>query len=63
MGAMATASGRARFSNQILRRPRGVIFCISPWNFPVSTPMRKICPGAGVRKCRGDGPVPTNAGA
>jgi len=44
MGAMATASGRAGFSNQILRRPRGVIFCISPWNFPISTPMRKICP-------------------
>lgn len=44
MGAMAIASGRAGFSNQILRRPRGVIFCISPWNFPISTPMRKICP-------------------
>lgn len=44
MGAMAIASGRSGFSNQILRRPRGVIFCISPWNFPISTPMRKICP-------------------
>ncbi|MBD0864870.1 MAG: aldehyde dehydrogenase [Rhodobacteraceae bacterium] len=44
MGAMAIANGRAGFSNQILRRPRGVIFCISPWNFPISTPMRKICP-------------------
>jgi len=44
MGAMAIATGRADFSNQILRRPRGVIFCISPWNFPISTPMRKICP-------------------
>ncbi|MEM6386406.1 MAG: aldehyde dehydrogenase family protein [Pseudomonadota bacterium] len=44
MGAMAIASGRTGFSNQILRRPRGVIFCISPWNFPISTPMRKICP-------------------
>lgn len=44
MGAMAIATGRAGFSNQILRRPRGVIFCISPWNFPISTPMRKICP-------------------
>ncbi len=43
-GAMAIATGRAGFSNQILRRPRGVIFCISPWNFPISTPMRKICP-------------------
>jgi len=44
MGAMAIASGRAGFANQILRRPRGLIFCISPWNFPISTPMRKICP-------------------
>ena len=44
MGAISIASGRAGFSNQILRRPRGVIFCISPWNFPISTPMRKICP-------------------
>ncbi len=44
MGAVATASGRENVSNQILRRPRGVIFCISPWNFPISTPMRKICP-------------------
>ena len=44
MGAMPIASGRAGFSNQILRRPRGVIFCVSPWNFPISTPMRKICP-------------------
>ena len=44
MGAMAIATGRAGFSNQILRRPRGVIFCVSPWNFPISTPMRKICP-------------------
>ena len=44
MGAITIANGRTNFSNQILRRPRGVIFCISPWNFPVSTPMRKICP-------------------
>jgi len=44
VGAMATATGRAGFSNQILRRPRGVVFCISPWNFPISTPMRKISP-------------------
>ena len=44
MGATAIATGRANYSNQILRRPRGVIFCISPWNFPISTPMRKICP-------------------
>ena len=37
-------TGRPNFSNQILRRPRGVIFCISPWNFPAMTPLRKICP-------------------
>ena len=43
-GAMSIASGRKGFTNQILRRPRGVIFCISPWNFPIATPMRKICP-------------------
>ncbi|MEM1370870.1 MAG: aldehyde dehydrogenase family protein [Pseudomonadota bacterium] len=44
MGATPTASGRPDFSNQILRRPRGVIFCIAPWNFPAMTPLRKICP-------------------
>ncbi|MEM9708631.1 MAG: aldehyde dehydrogenase family protein [Pseudomonadota bacterium] len=44
MGATAIATGRAGFSNQILRRPRGVIFCISPWNFPAMTPLRKMCP-------------------
>lgn len=27
-----------------LRRPRGVIAAITPWNFPVLTPMRKIAP-------------------
>ena len=44
MGAIAIASGRAGFTNQILRRPSGVIFCISPWNFPIFMPMHKICP-------------------
>lgn len=44
MGALAIATGRANFSNQILRRPRGTIFCISPWNFPAMTPLRKMCP-------------------
>lgn len=44
MTAQAISSGRVNVANQILRRPRGVIFCISPWNFPISTPMRKICP-------------------
>ncbi|WP_206080303.1 aldehyde dehydrogenase family protein [Pacificoceanicola onchidii] len=44
MGATPIADGRPNFSNQILRRPRGVIFCISPWNFPAMTPLRKMCP-------------------
>ena len=44
MGAMSIATGRPNFSNQVLRRPRGVIFCISPWNFPAMTPLRKMCP-------------------
>lgn len=44
VGGHATASGRANFTNQILRRPRGVIFCITPWNFPALTPLRKLCP-------------------
>lgn len=44
MGATPIATGRPDFSNQVLRRPRGVIFCISPWNFPAMTPLRKMCP-------------------
>ncbi|MEM6727626.1 MAG: aldehyde dehydrogenase family protein, partial [Pseudomonadota bacterium] len=44
MGATPIATGRPDFSNQVLRRPRGVIFCISPWNFPAMTPLRKLCP-------------------
>ncbi|MGH1464852.1 MAG: aldehyde dehydrogenase family protein [Cognatishimia sp.] len=44
MGALSVGTGRPGFSNQILRRPRGVIFCISPWNFPAMTPLRKLCP-------------------
>ena len=43
-GATPTGTGRADFSNLILRRPRGVIFCVSPWNFPAMTPLRKMCP-------------------
>lgn len=27
-----------------VRRPRGVVLAITPWNFPVLTPMRKIVP-------------------
>lgn len=44
MGSSPIGNGRADFSNQVIRKPRGVIFCISPWNFPAMTPLRKICP-------------------
>lgn len=44
MASTPIGTGRPNFSNQIIRRPRGVIFCISPWNFPAMTPLRKICP-------------------
>ena len=35
---------RAGVRNMVVRRPRGVIVAITPWNFPVMTPMRKIAP-------------------
>lgn len=38
------APQRPGMSNIVLRRPRGVIAAITPWNFPVLTPMRKIAP-------------------
>ena len=44
MGSSPIGTGRPNFSNQVLRRPRGVLFCVSPWNFPAMTPLRKICP-------------------
>lgn len=44
MGSSPIGTGRPDFSNQVLRKPRGAIFCISPWNFPAMTPLRKICP-------------------
>lgn len=43
-GARAAASLRPNVRNFVQRRPRGVIVAISPWNFPVLTPMRKIAP-------------------
>jgi aldehyde dehydrogenase (NAD+) len=30
--------------NLVFRRPRGVIAAVTPWNFPVLTPLRKIAP-------------------
>src|SRR5699024_5054206 len=38
------APQRPAMRNLVLRRPRGVIAAVSPWNFPVLTPMRKIAP-------------------
>lgn len=35
---------RPGMRNLIITRPRGVIAAITPWNFPVLTPMRKIAP-------------------
>ncbi|KUF09847.1 aldehyde dehydrogenase family protein [Pseudoponticoccus marisrubri] len=41
----ATLPGRAPgWTNTILRRPRGVVLAITPWNFPVLTPLRKLVP-------------------
>lgn len=37
-------SARTGVRNMVLRRPRGVIGAITPWNFPILTPMRKIAP-------------------
>jgi aldehyde dehydrogenase (NAD+) len=37
-------SQRRGVRNLVIRRPRGVIAAITPWNFPVLTPMRKIVP-------------------
>ncbi|MBT2304455.1 aldehyde dehydrogenase [Variovorax paradoxus] len=38
---------RSGVRNMVVRRPRGVIVAITPWNFPVMTPMRKIAPALG----------------
>lgn len=37
-------SSRPGFGNSVVRRPRGVIAALTPWNFPIMTPMRKIVP-------------------
>lgn len=37
-------SARPGIRNLIVRRPRGVIAALTPWNFPILTPMRKISP-------------------
>jgi acyl-CoA reductase-like NAD-dependent aldehyde dehydrogenase len=40
----AMPSSRPGFNNAVIRRPRGVIAALTPWNFPIMTPMRKIAP-------------------
>lgn len=37
-------SARPGIRNMVVRRPRGVIAAVTPWNFPILTPMRKISP-------------------
>ncbi|HEY2817740.1 MAG TPA: aldehyde dehydrogenase family protein, partial [Casimicrobiaceae bacterium] len=37
-------SARPGIRNMVNHRPRGVIAAITPWNFPILTPMRKIAP-------------------
>ncbi len=37
-------SARPGIRNLVMRRPRGVIAAITPWNFPILTPMRKLAP-------------------
>lgn len=43
-GTERMAEARPGFRNMVTRRPRGVIAAITPWNFPILTPMRKIAP-------------------
>jgi aldehyde dehydrogenase (NAD+) len=37
-------SARPGIRNLVVRRPRGIIVAITPWNFPILTPMRKLAP-------------------
>jgi len=43
-GGQTYPSERASFSCQTVAEPLGVVATISPWNFPVVTPVRKIAP-------------------
>ena len=43
-GGQTYPSERAGFSCQTVAEPLGVVATISPWNFPVVTPVRKIAP-------------------
>lgn len=44
VGTTSVGSARPGVRNLITRRARGVIAGITPWNFPILTPMRKIAP-------------------
>lgn len=44
MGGEVRPSARRGIRNLVVRRPRGVIVAITPWNFPILTPMRKLSP-------------------
>lgn len=46
-GARHVPALRSGIRNLVVRRARGVIVAIAPWNFPVMTPMRKIVPAIG----------------
>jgi aldehyde dehydrogenase (NAD+) len=37
-------SARPGVRNLVTRRPRGIVAAITPWNFPILTPMRKLSP-------------------
>lgn len=38
------APGRPGVRNLVVRRPRGVVAAMTPWNFPILTPLRKVMP-------------------
>lgn len=38
------ASEIAEKESYVLRRPKGVVVCISPWNFPFAIPLWLVCP-------------------
>lgn len=47
----ASMGARPGFRNLVIRRPRGVIAAVTPWNFPILTPMRKIAPALAWGNC------------
>jgi len=47
----APMGARQGFRDLVVRRPRGVIAALTPWNFPILTPMRKIAPALTYGNC------------